>query len=786
MKGYGNKLFKSSVFFTWILSYMILIVVTLIITSSVYFLAVDSIERNINKSNMTLLHQMQQKVDTLLNSVENLAFQIVWNSNVNTILYSKTLNEYDIKYINTKVLKDFGSYISTNNWLKSFYVYVRQSNTVYTPDSIYSSDMFYEFKDFPVTKSYEEWIRIMDAKHIREFVPVKSDTGLNNTIAYMQSLPVTGTQLGTLVILVSESYINEIIKGMDKPKDSFFYIIDENSFVITRDEDFESNSLPKYEELNNTDGFQIEKIGGRKLMISHVSSSSYPIKFVLAVPVVSYLGELIKIRRITFIAASLCLIIGGIAAFIFSKRNYIHVSELINILKDYESINEVHGINEYQYIKNAVKNTLEEKKHIAIKLEEHTNRLRNDMLLRLLKGRIPRDESIVDELNRYNISFDTDLFTVILFKIETSSAYFENLEDVERIEHVMLAQFIIRNVVEEMTSKPHKRFMVELDDMMACIINFSSAAGDNNITGENNNDVNSRKRAADNDNDAYYISAEAAEIIKNKFNIDLTISISNINKGFIGISKAYEEALTAMEYKVIYGKGSIIRYSDIIRSENKYYYPPEIERHLINYIKAGDLDKSLELLDEIFKKNLSGNTISIQTAKCLMFNLSSTMIKVLMEIDANDEFLTGDDPIKQLFECQTVHEMKDKMKNLFIDICKYVESKKQSHNISLKKQIEQYILENYHDSNISITSISDVFNMNAMYLSRFFKEQSGQSMTDFINKVRIEKAKMLLRSTQDSLEVIASMTGFTNAVTFIRVFKKYEGITPGKYRETFG
>lgn len=135
MKGYGKKLFKSNVFFTWILSYMILILVTLAITSSVYFLSVDSIERNINKSNRTLLHQMQQKVDTLLNSIESLAFQIVWNSNVNTILYSNMLNESDIKYINTKVLKDFGSYISTNNWLKSFYVYIRQSNTVYTPDS---------------------------------------------------------------------------------------------------------------------------------------------------------------------------------------------------------------------------------------------------------------------------------------------------------------------------------------------------------------------------------------------------------------------------------------------------------------------------------------------------------------------------------------------------------------------------------------------------------------------------------------------------------------------------
>lgn len=222
---------------------------------------------------------------------------------------------------------------------------------------------------------------------------------------------------------------------------------------------------------------------------------------------------------------------------------------------------------------------------------------------------------------------------------------------------MMLAQFIIRNVVEEITSTVQKGVMVELDDMMACIINFNNISTGINI------------------NDAYFISKESSEFIKSKFDIDITISISNVNKGFIGIRKAYQEALSAMEYKVLYGKGSIIRYNEITASDNRYYYPPEVERHLINYIKAGDLDKSLQLFNEVFKRNISGSSVSIQIAKCLMFNLISTMMKALMEIDTDEEFLSGNDPIRQLLECQTVYEMKDKMNNLLSDICKYIESK---------------------------------------------------------------------------------------------------------------
>lgn len=385
MKVYKNKLFKSSVFFSWVLSYMVLIIVTLIITSSVYFTSVNSIERSINKSNKNLLYQMQQKVDILLDSVENLAYQIVWNSNINTILYSDSSNDPYIKYVNTKVVKDFGIYKSTNSWLKSLYVYMKQTEMVYTPDSVYSSDLFYTLKEFPVTKSIDEWLEVMNTKHIKKFLPVTGANSQKNTIAYIQSLPIAGAQLGTTVILINDNYLHELVKEIEWSKDSIFYIIDENNYIIAGETDLEYKNLLGYEDLNNSDSFQIKENNGRKLMISNVSSSIYPIKLALVTPVESYMGELIKIRWITFAAAALCLIIGGIAAYIFSKRNYIHVSELINILKDSSNDNETQGKNEYQYIKSAVKNTLEEKKHISIKLEQHTDHFRNDLLDKLLK-----------------------------------------------------------------------------------------------------------------------------------------------------------------------------------------------------------------------------------------------------------------------------------------------------------------------------------------------------------------------------------------------------------------
>ena len=63
-----------------------------------------------------------------------------------------------------------------------------------------------------------------------------------------------------------------------------------------------------------------------------------------------------------------------------------------------------------------------------------------------------------------------------------------------------------------------------------------------------------------------------------------------------------------------------------------------------------------------------------------------------------------------------------------------------------------------------------------------YKEKYTVSIPDYINAMRINKAKKLLRDTSQSVQLIAASVGFTESSTFIRIFKKIEGITPGVYR----
>ena len=69
------------------------------------------------------------------------------------------------------------------------------------------------------------------------------------------------------------------------------------------------------------------------------------------------------------------------------------------------------------------------------------------------------------------------------------------------------------------------------------------------------------------------------------------------------------------------------------------------------------------------------------------------------------------------------------------------------------------------------------------YISKVFKDDTGEGLLDCINRIRIQEAKKIMQNKELVLEDIAGQVGFTNVNSFIRVFKKYEEMTPGKYRE---
>ena len=98
------------------------------------------------------------------------------------------------------------------------------------------------------------------------------------------------------------------------------------------------------------------------------------------------------------------------------------------------------------------------------------------------------------------------------------------------------------------------------------------------------------------------------------------------------------------------------------------------------------------------------------------------------------------------------------------------------------QDIEKYIEENL-DKKLSLTDIAESIHMNKSYISRMFKEKTGENLFDYINKRKIEKAKQLIKNNELRMYEIALNVGMEDTAYFSRVFKKYEGISPSEYQK---
>ncbi len=97
------------------------------------------------------------------------------------------------------------------------------------------------------------------------------------------------------------------------------------------------------------------------------------------------------------------------------------------------------------------------------------------------------------------------------------------------------------------------------------------------------------------------------------------------------------------------------------------------------------------------------------------------------------------------------------------------------------KQVKDYVEQHYMDE-LSLTVLADLVHFNPSYLSRLFKEKTGENLQTYINNVRIKQVRRLLADSSLRVGEIASRTGFISSKYMIHVFRRSMGISPGEYR----
>lgn len=113
----------------------------------------------------------------------------------------------------------------------------------------------------------------------------------------------------------------------------------------------------------------------------------------------------------------------------------------------------------------------------------------------------------------------------------------------------------------------------------------------------------------------------------------------------------------------------------------------------------------------------------------------------------------------------------------------YQNERGEKHNYSASLKVEniiKYMHENIN-SKLTLTDLSDRVQLSPAYLSRVFKDNTGYSLIEFFNKMKIDKAKELIIEGNKKVKDVAHEVGFSDEFYFSRIFKKIEGVSPAEF-----
>lgn len=772
MKGWRLKGVRSR----WLLSYAAILMIPIFMMIATYLQTRNVIDGEISRANSALLSQLQQEIDANIEYTYRLADYISLHPRIAALVRNQTQIGWEEKMTMVQIMSDLRAYNAAGHSDEQFYIYFHDGDFVLNDKSYYTADMFSSLYLQGAGTTLDSWRRNLKEENTGRFSSLKEFSGgARDGVMYTRYMSQQDQKLyqATVVVELNQERLMSAVRSIQSYNQGNVYILDADNRLLASWETAE-NEFRSFALLVGKDnqGMVTDRWGGKEVVLSYAESGKTNWKYVYVLPSRVYIQKAAYVRNMTLLTLGISLILGSILSVFLARKNYYPLERLVRNVaqRNRPELANMPGskVNEFDYLEEVIDSALDSNTLMHRTIEKQRKTVRSNLLARILKGRMEQGFPLDEVLPEHGVRLHSQHLAVLLFYLEDYSGFFRQDEQDEEKKRDFV-QLIMTNIIEELAGQTHQGWMVEIDDMLACIVNFREGAS-----------PDEQQQSLAN------LAEEAQRFIGNRFHIQFTVSVSAPHKSAAELPAAYQEAMEAMEYRMLQGVQTIIWYERIKHQELSYAYSMEKEQQLINYVAAGDFAGAKQTLDSIIDSNLGQGNISVDMIRCLMFDMCSTMMKAAMEANLNPSQLYEEnlEAIRELMSGSTAASMRERMTVFLRKVCSHSEERKKSGKYRLKDNVLAYISGNYQDFNLGITTISGHFSIHPSYLSRYFKEQAGENLTDYINRYRVEQAKALLAREDILIKDICDMVGIYNINTFIRLFKKYEGVTPSAYRES--
>jgi YesN/AraC family two-component response regulator len=726
-----------------------------------YIVFSNSVQQEIRHFNQVILHKTSEIVEQKAAEIQNMMYQTVLQVQVKD---NNTQKKQEVRELLARIR-------NSNKFIYDVFVYYGHTQQIIRAEGQYEADYF--FRDVYKYNEMNEnqWRKLLSERNNFFVIPTQKVSVLEgsgvNLVTFLTAFPLYDDEIeGNLVVVLEEEKLSSIMNSLNQEYGQSGFVIANSKMKPLSSSD--KSLLVPMDSLRNTKIYQKlllnwnnreqdfkTSLDGVNYSVSYIDSKLMDWHYIVFTSLDKMDRQASYIRTLTLV---FCLILLGIGIYVavrISRNLSRPIYEIMNLF--HEAVPEQEKVNkdknEFQYIVQHINFVIDNNKKLQVSAEKQYRLLRDYYIKSLLLGDSANADESNDELEPI---LKYPLHTTIVihsdsFQEEPSEYAYDNWKN-------LLMQMIERMMNQENQISGLLTSMGESN--VSILLNFL----DEDIF----MDVIRR-----------ITECVALETVKSEQRI--SIGIGNAYNSLQYVNKAYEEALAALNFRDLNCNIQFIRYADgqSLMNSQPNVYTSELEKKLTSHIIMGEPEKVQALLEDLFTRNFSDKAVYRNLLNCRQ-SLLNTLDKLIVKHQLRKNICYQELP--QPPEQAGVTGTKDYIIHASTGLAQHFKSIAENQNTELIDDIIAFIQERF-DQALSLDIISDAFQLNPKYLSRFFKAHLGVNFVDYLNHLRIEKAKEFLSNDPDlKINQVAEMTGIPNMNSFIWTFKKVEGITPGQFK----
>lgn len=724
-------------------SYVLVFMLPILLMSLLVFQYVFyCFEKEVIKNNESALNNVMSTIDTKIDELNRITYQIFYNTEISSYFYTGN----PVKGM--EVIKVLKNSILANKFIHEVILYTGESNFLLSSSGSFSIQNFttsiYNYSGWN-SKDFIEGLTSNSKSYFRPVEDVLTSTGPRRLTTGIFTDPTQRQK--SVIFLIEEDSILQTLKSFRGNT----LIMDENYRIIAATEPqaaFDSDTFLSFVKSGDSSGFKLLKLENTDYFISFVQSSSTKWTYATLIPVEQVFGDLKSVKSVFIYGLIVVFILEVILILAVTRYNYNPIKQLKAFAEKHYG-KSISSVNEFDAVKLTINSISESNLQLKEKMRISQPALRDFMLTSLLKGNFKDINNFNKTAGDVGLCFTKPYYQVAVFFINNYEQYSPVKDDI--------SSELEKNLPEGLEG--YCKNNIE-DNKLVMILSSDSENGP---------------------------IVQQMEVLKeylvNQWDIFCTIGVSQSCEDISQIWKLYIEASTALDYRLILGNNNIILFHELNLKTGDYsFYSGQYIESLSACIENANFDKAGKLIDELVEK--IKHTASLFMARCICFDIVNSIIRTVYSI--NKSFvINGNDyfDLMSLMKFETAEELSYAVKTFCFDICEYIKTIKSDSKSTLFNSIKTYIDIHCCDLDFTIQATAEHFRMSLSNLGQYFKSHMGITVSEYVGHLQIEKAKELLRTTDESIQNIVKKAGHYDSSNFIRKFKQIVGMTPGEYRK---